>query len=637
MFRKSLIAIVIISLFSGSFFVFSAKPSPVNAQELLNVSLPGDPLPEGPDFASLSLGNAWDMSEFFDISQYLNGAGRHPSLTNISVADGVFSARSIGDRYADLASFFPLFKGHTGFMQIGNNLGSIHPVNSQQYDCIYLAMKVNSPTKVIGSDFADVFRVNYSNASTYGVVFEYLYPENAAWPYNPQVSGWRLYKINLSAPAHIYSGVARWQDQPYWTEIQINPTAYKDIDFEVDWVRLTTCSEETQYQAQITWTPDANVNAIWVRPEGTARDILVASDINGSQGSYLLNTKGLAPGSYQVGMGTLSGCCTQWSNGELTINQTPLHQFVFPSPTSGEDFAASLGNAWDMDPSDIDQVYCAQASILDGVLDLNTPYPAAVPASCKGEIGEVDSRVILNMPGTLYNANQYRYLNFELTMQGEYAIPADGMIGRLIWTTPNGCNQVTADIPYEVGRHVYSIDLYDPFNGTPVQALPSGCPIVPWSQTNVVTGIRFDPNENYTGVYVPEMVFSQQFDWISLSKEDRVLQGKPYMIGLNLNKPASQISQIEYFFTTDLANPFQNTVLRYNKQAASPTYGEYTIYLPSLLYTFGLPFEEPVSDVSFLWDTAGIPAGDYYICVRTSDGMNDSTFCSEAPVHVYTP
>jgi hypothetical protein len=43
------------------------------------------------------------------------------------------------------------------------------------------------------------------------------------------------------------------------------------------------------------------------------------------------------------------------------------------------------------------------------------------------------------------------------------------------------------------------------------------------------------------------------------------------------------------------------------------------------------------ADITYSWNTASVPDGEYYICARASDGYNQSTFCSEAPVKVYTP
>lgn len=45
------------------------------------------------------------------------------------------------------------------------------------------------------------------------------------------------------------------------------------------------------------------------------------------------------------------------------------------------------------------------------------------------------------------------------------------------------------------------------------------------------------------------------------------------------------------------------------------------------------PFNVP-GDLNYLWDTANVSPGTYYICALTDDGLNQATFCSEAPVIV---
>lgn len=291
------------------------------------------------------------------------------------------------------------------------------------------------------------------------------------------------------------------------------------------------------------------------------------------------------------------------------------------------------GNPWDMEPDDVVRIECADFSFSDGILHLITLPPAALPSSCAG-----DSQVFFNMPGPLNNASDYRYLSFRLNMEGTYSIPADGMIGRFMWTTPDGCTQVSADIPYDVGWQTYTIDLYDPFNGMPVEAAPSGCPLVPWSRTGKVVQLRFDPNENWTGNLVPEMTFYQHFDWFTLTKPDSVVQGQSYSIGLTLNKPLKEIGGIQYYFTTDPKKPLQFSALRYNNQIVSSLNAAHHLYLPGILNTRPvLPFDSSTPDVRFNWDTSSVSPGTYYICAKVSDSKNESISCSEAPVQINAP
>ncbi len=601
------------------------NPQPARA-ETGSVDVPSTLQSEAPDFATLVIGNAWDMSDFEDISQYLNGAGRHPSLTNIQVNNGLFSATSIGDRFANLAFFFPLFSGYPGFMPMGN-IGVTYPIDPQQYQCLYVAMQVNSPTSQPYG--MDGWRVSWDTGAT-----GQESGSTAPIDLDP-ADNWRLYKVDLNNPQRgLLSGSTPWSQGTQWEGLKIEPTFYKDVDFQVDWIRLTSCQDNSEFQAKITWSPDASLKAIWIRPQGTTRDIRLQGSINGSQGSYVIDTKGLPPGSYQVGLGSSSNCCSQWSSKLLTINQTPLANFEVPSALNGPDYATSAGNAWDMDPSDITGVHCSQYSFDNGLLKLDTNPPSLLPSSCKGSIGEADSQIFLNLPGPL-KASDYRYLSFRHYINGQYALPADGMIGRWIWTTADQCTYVSHDIPYDVGWHTYVIDLYDSFMGTPISSAPSSCGLKPWKNAGTIIRLRFDPNENWTGNTpgIAPMVFHQEFDWIRLTKDVQVNQGGTLTIQVKLNKPSNQLKDIQYFYTTDPHSPVQSwNLMRYNGAQAQPPAmsGNHLIYLPDIQSQY----DSDPTNAYFSWDTTGVAAGDYYICTRVADQVNQATFCSQAPVKV---
>jgi hypothetical protein len=91
-------------IFNSSIGISQAQPKDVDAF-LDTVSIQ---LREGDDFATRNLRNAWDMSEFADISQALNQSGQVNYLTNILVQDGVFSARSTSLRDAHLCLILKL-------------------------------------------------------------------------------------------------------------------------------------------------------------------------------------------------------------------------------------------------------------------------------------------------------------------------------------------------------------------------------------------------------------------------------------------------------------------------------------------------------------------------------------------------
>ena len=647
--RHWLIVLLALSLIGSSAFGFTkgAKSGAADAEAAetaKEVSVPASPVPEAKDFATENFGDGWDMAEFTDVSQYLNGAGRHPFLANIQVKDGLFSATSLGDRTANIAFFFPLYPGYKNFMQIGGNLGSQHGIDPGAYQCVYIATRVNSQYRA-GSELADGFRVLWNNESVNGGTNQvYFYPETI-FGTAPIVHNWRLYQVDLRNPPNSSFG-ASWTSHT-WQGLQINPTLYKNIPFAIDWIRLGSCDNNPAYKAQITWNADGNINAIWANPVGTDRNILVAAKdltgiqggVDGSKGSYALDTKGLAPGSYRIGLGTTTNCCSQWSDGQLKINQAPVIKFARPSPYSGEDYAFSGGNPWDMDPSDFTRIDCTQASFGDGLLRMDTGYPASLPRECKGPaIGEADPQLFLNLPAPLITAGQYRYLSFRMYMNGDYQMPADGMIGRLMWTNTNNCTRVSADIPYDIGWHTYTIDLYDALNGTPVASAPGDCGLKPWKEAGQVVQLRFDPNENWTGNMVPQMVFHQELDWIRLTKVDRVAKGASFPIQIIPNKPLSEIRSIQYFYTTDPGNPTQNpagsSAIESERVSGSAMAATNPVYLPIVGRNAspGLP-----GSYTYSLSTSDIQPGEYYICAQADDGYNQTTYCSDAPLQVYSP
>ncbi len=610
-------------------------------------------LPESIDFATVTFGDGWDMSEFTDISNYLNGAGRNPSMTSISVQDGLFNATSTVSTTDPDAFIFPLFPGLPGFMPLGH-LGSVYPINPANYQCLHIAMKVN--TSAANDEFMvlwypDKNLTTPSSTSTSGATHLTLYPEFGTSRY------WKLFTINLANPPWGYIGKP-WAYSA-WQGLELLMTYYDNVAISIDWIRLTpSCNSLPQYSTTLTWTPSASVTSLWVRPQGTTRDIRAIKGLNGLTGSYSFDTQGLAPGTYSVGFGTDTTCCSEWSSTAIEINASPILDFDRPSPTSGEDYATAAGDAWDMHTSnDIDQILCSTWSFANSLLMFDTPYPNAAPTECLGPgVGEVDSRIFVNMPGTLSYGRDYRYLSYRMYQNGTISLPVDGMLVRWIWTTPEYCTRVSQGAAIEVGWHEYNIDLYNTYNGTPVEYF--NCPVSPlqpWSQVGAIRSLRFDPNENWTGELsiVPPLTFHQEIDWIRLTKVDGVTRGSIYPIEVTLNKDPSTLVYIDFYYTTSRSQPQQTYIGRASPggllvPAQPPAPAEtgpnldtslatQLLYIPLLLRN---PTTFPAllpNQVRYLWDTSAVVPGEYYLCGVSNDGLNQTTFCSMAPLQIRTP
>lgn len=614
------------------------------------VSLSVRYLPESKDFATVNFGDGWDMSELSDVSNYLNGAGRNPSMINPEVKDGLFTATSTSSTTDPDAFIFPLFPGLSGFMQLGN-LGSVYPINSAEYHCLYFAMRADTVSSIDEFTvlwYPDNKLTSPSSTSTSGAIVSLrLYPEFGTSRY------WKLFMVDLANPPRGYIGTP-WQAYSPWQGLEIIMTYYDNVPLAVDWVRLTNCSSDPQYRTTLTWTPSASISALWVRPQGTTRDIRVANGLNGLSGSYTLDTQGLAPGIYSVGLGDDTTCCTQWSADQLEINTSPILDFDRPSPTSGEDYATSAGDAWEMNNgSDADSIECMNPwSFTNGLLSMDTAYPDIIDDWCLGPgVGEADARIFMHLPDTLPSGKDYRYLSYRMYQNGAISLPVDGMVTRWIWTDLANCTRVSHTAGIDVGWHEYNIDLYHPFNGTPVEATNcSSYPLQPWSAVDGIMKLRFDPNENWTGELVPAMIFHQELDWIRLTKVDAVTQGTKYPIEVTLSKDPSAIQYIDFYYTTNRSQPLQNYIGRStpglpqgasnpldDNQVADSQLITTTQYLPLLLRKFSVYPPLQPNQIRFLWDTRTIPPGEYYICGSSFDGLNLTTYCSKAPLQIHTP
>ena len=578
-------------------------------------------IPESSDFATRSLGDPWDMSEFTDVSAWLNHAGADNYTVNMQVNDGVFSATAQGD-YSEFFALFPGYQPGT----LNGKIGALHPIDSSVYSCIYLNMYADW-----GSEPYNYFIVFWGPDRDIG---KWMNPSNV-WG---QAGGvytkgqWQLYRIDLNNPAVPYN--KPWSYQQYWQALRITPSLVAGTQFAVDWVRLTDCQP---VYTTLSGLPQGTFS-LWLGTGSPLRQVLVLDSFSPDMaGSYDWDVQGLAAGTYNYYVEPLGGG-TPVQQGQLTIVGTPIARFTRPSPLSGPDYATSNSNAWDFDSSDVTDMSCTSPSWDDGILALATLPPGELNPPCVGSgENEADPRILLNTPDH-GNLSAYRYLSFSSSLDAAWSIPDHGMIVRLFWQLGRpgeDCYYTSRAIAQDTGWHTYSVDLYNLWNGTPEEFTPSNCGFVSWSsQASIgpLVQFRLDPNENITGD-----TLHQQFDWLRLTQVDRVAQGAAFPVKVLLNKPLAELQDLSFFYTTDLLNPFQNAAILYTPP---PLNGPFRQFLP-VVRTPGIgpdPFVTSLpADFTFNWDTRSVAPGEYYLCVQLNDGYNQAVYCSEAPVQVYIP
>jgi len=576
--------------------------------------------PEGKDFATQVMRSPWTMSEYSEVSQYINQSGQAIFLQNINVADGIFSARSATTD----AQFYPLFPGYLTAMLIGK-VGHNYPVRSAEYKYLYIAMKVDSGPANPAPDMFQIFWFADERQNGPGGIWGYskgmaLYPEAGASAPTPT---WKLYKVDLTA-SDVFWGGTPWTGYPTWQGLRIDPTLQANVNFQVDWIRLT---DGNPVFSPISFSGGSGCS-VWIRPAGTTREILVQTNISSP---YNLDLQGIPPGTYAY---IIKNGNTVIKTGNFEINQSTIVQFLKPSPTGSEEYSLANGHPWDMGDSSNAVVECAGYQFNNGMLQMSTPTGAAQPSGCWGGVAYgspiSDPRVILNTP-VPFKPGEYRYLSFRMHTEGPWQNIVQGMMARWIWTVqgPGGnCHYVSQDIPYDVGWQTYTIDLFDAFNGSP-EVVIGGCPATNWKNSGIVVGLRFDPNENILGYPL-----NQTIDWIKLYKEDRIPQGSNFPIRFFLNKDPSEV-QLSYFYTTDPKNYPTQQMAQSLPSPPSLGVGRHSLFLPLVTSLYDPSYLPPPNSVTFHWDTGKVNPGMYYICVTASDSFNQTTYCSDTPTTVY--
>ncbi len=625
-------------------------------------------LAESNDYATTVLQSPWDMSEFSDISQNLNNGGYFSNVTNVKVESGVFTATTTPD-FALVNStpdgpdpyFNVLWPGYKGAMFLGK-VGINYPINAATYHCFYTAALVNDNRNSGNPAQMDITWYKDENLNDTGsggvtghkafVLFDEIFSPGSGnfTPY------WKLHKTDLSV-----GGLGSvWSSQTLWRGLRVDLTqdpAKISPTFAVDWVRLTDC---TAVNLPVSALTNGTTYYVFLKTSDNRRIYIDKFTASGTTAN--VDLQGVQPGTYtyELATGTRpSDATTVVQSGSVTINQKPLAVIARPSTNSGEDYASTAGNPWDFqDASDTPETNNAppqpglqnfkSTSYSGGLLNL---------VSSSGPLpGGNDSQIFMNTP-TGVNPTQYRYMTFRMntTSTSPWQDVPDGMIARWIWyiqgTTGRAgyeCSLVSHDIPYDVGWQTYSIDLHTSAEGSAEELAPppapgndcDGAPTT-WQTSGTVTKLRFDPDENVTCNPLqgtnPAVIcgdFTLQLDYIRLTKVDTVQAGQVFPIQIGLNRPPGEVTSRAFYYTTNKQQPTQNPADLYTPPAPSVT-GPTKLFLPVLGKNFYSSDLAPVSnEVTYQWNTTGVTAGTYYICVVVGDGINNSTVCSEAPIIV---
>jgi hypothetical protein len=370
--------------------------------------------------------------------------------------------------------------------------------------------------------------------------------------------------------------------------LRIDPNALNAVEnVFLHWVRLTPAASSPFAARQtITWN-GSGAATISVRDNSDGSVLPVISNL--SANSYLWNYGVLAPGAYTLTVTNTSGS----GSAVFTINNPPSIEVTNPSPTSGEDYATTvLGNAWDMNSgSDIQ---------LTGLDHFTNP-------SFSGGVLHATNTTADPIVTLLYNANnsvpidtsRFRYLTYRLQVDGPYDL-ITGSVARVIWSSQvSSPAAISQDIIVVPGMTSYTVDL------APLSTAPDGG-LEPAGSAETWTAapkryLRIDPHEFPTAR-------TFHIDDVKLTA-----------------KPVAASSFTIRFVGTD-ADADATVVSLYYDGDTNPGNGKALI-----------ASNIPASAGQFVWNTIGVPRGEYYIYAEASDGIQVTGRYSTVPVVLNTP
>ena len=380
-------------------------------------------------------------------------------------------------------------------------------------------------------------------------------------------------------------GFSAWTDGPV-RGFRLDPNSFNAVEnVTLHWVRLTPGpNSPLAAKRTISWT-GSGATTITVRDNSDGSVFPVVSGL--SANSYLWNYGVLAPGSYTLTVTNASGS----GSATFSINSPPSIELTNPSELSGADFATTvLGNPWDMSSADDVQItgldHFTNLSFSGGMLHAtNTTNDPIVTLLYHGNN---------SVP---IDTSRFRYLTYWLQVDGPYDL-AQGSVARVIWDSmvASATTAMSQDIIVWPGMNRYTIDLASLSTAVDGGLEPVGTP-EPWA-AGPKRYLRLDPHE-----FPQARTF--HIDEVRLTAKPAA--GATFPIQFVSNDADGDAATVSFYYDVD-TNPGNGKVL--------------------------IMSGVPRSAGSFVWNTAGVPQGEYFIYAEATDGVQSLGRYSAVPVQV---
>lgn len=605
-----------------------------SAPEAISFTAPGASgarLAEMDEFATMVLGDPWDMDEYTDLFYYR----RDSQLVNSNFADGVYSAQMTGGNGGERITLLTAGAPNNTAMRIGK-IGYNYPINADKYR--YLTLRLYKGNQQHNSGLVQWYETDAYTDAVLGFTNSYPVPTGA---------GWHTVVVDLAAIG-IQSGGKPWSGTI--RELIVHPFAgpgAAGATVKLDWARLTAEDPNRSRPYTIRWSGgsgEVDIYASLGDKNLDERDVLLAAGVDGSSGAYTIQTGILPAGSYYIA--AVDGSGARWSSGALTINSVPQFKVETPSMTSGEKYGADfMGDGWnDAQVTDLNQSLLPwETSCVSDERFRDGIYSANLVPGCGGtyvdpilSLGGMDRYPRGIMDPTI-DTSRYRYLSFRMYHSGTQDVH-EGWVARFGWwqTGPDdGASTqevvMSRDIILHEGWNTYVVDLWAP------DVVDEAHPIQRSWRDSAPNRLRLDPSE-LNSALTPASI---QLDWIQLTAMDSVTAGDNYPIWFDAQEGAN----LNFYYDTD-RNPgngrgsigqttagsgsvsLQGATAPENTSGSPLEEGNFRLFLPTIKNNYAACNAGECTT----WNTRDVSPGVYYICAESDDGLNSVYRCSEAPV-----
>src|SRR5690606_30902229 len=134
----------------------------------------GARLAEMDEFATMVLGDPWDMDEHTDLFYYR----RDSQLVNSNFADGVYSARTTGGNGAGPITLRTAGAPNDTAMRLGK-IGYNYPINADK--CRYLSLRLYKSNQQYNSGLVQWYETDAYTDAVLGFTNSYPVPTGAGW------------------------------------------------------------------------------------------------------------------------------------------------------------------------------------------------------------------------------------------------------------------------------------------------------------------------------------------------------------------------------------------------------------------------------------------------------------------------